>query len=550
LDGPSNAGALSLDPAQRRHDEMIELIADGESWVDRKLLGWSRLLNPILVKETRQAFKSRQFSWTFGLLLLAIALWTMVMLTLLMPSVYYVSSGATLLTGYMIGLIVPTCLIVPLTAYRSMASELEEGTYEVLSVSTISAWQIVVGKIQVAMLQNLVFFSTLAPCVALTYLLRGVPLLMLAFALPMTLLLSLVHASVGVLVATLVRNRFLQVIMLLMLAIVLIVSCSYWIGISITMTMVPIDLDRDFWLATGISWAFVLSYVFLIVLVAAARLEFATSNSLTKIMAWAFVQYIAIVAVFIGICELTYRESTSNFFNGILVAPLTLSLVHFTGIGVFAIAQRGALSERTRRNLPASTLTKLLFSWFNPGGGSAYVLICLSFLSLPVFLFMLGLILPRYEQINDAYVISYGFLLAMYLIFYLGLTRLAMLVVGRWTTARGVLSVVLAVFFVGLGTFGPILISYIQNGFLDVTYEPYMILNPFWSCVEVLERRNSLGGTFALLPVTAGLVFFINLFQLTKDVLLVRVLTPPRVLAELGNAGSVESPARIDPYAD
>ncbi len=95
-------------------------------------------MNPILVKETRQALKSRQFSITFVLMLIAVLIWTVFAVTLMVPGIYYIPSGASLLLGYFIILMVPVCVIVPMSAFRSMASELEEGTHDVLSLSSLS----------------------------------------------------------------------------------------------------------------------------------------------------------------------------------------------------------------------------------------------------------------------------------------------------------------------------------------------------------------------------------------------------------------------------
>jgi len=55
-----------------------------------------------------------------------------------------------------------------------MASELEDGTFETLSLSTLSPGPILVGKLSDAALQLIVYLSVIAPCIALTYLLRGV----------------------------------------------------------------------------------------------------------------------------------------------------------------------------------------------------------------------------------------------------------------------------------------------------------------------------------------------------------------------------------------
>ena len=111
------------------------VIAGFEDWLGQ--IG--EQLNPILVKEARQAMKSRQFTVTFTLLLVFGWLWSIVGVATQMPNVYYVPTGLYMLVGYYFILAAPLLLVVPFSAYRSLASEREDGTYELLSISTLSS---------------------------------------------------------------------------------------------------------------------------------------------------------------------------------------------------------------------------------------------------------------------------------------------------------------------------------------------------------------------------------------------------------------------------
>ena len=79
--------------------------------VDRIAIRCGDAINPILVKETRQALKSRQFVVTFSLLLFAALAWTIAGSLLLMPQIYFVPSAPTLLVGYYLVLAVPMLLV-------------------------------------------------------------------------------------------------------------------------------------------------------------------------------------------------------------------------------------------------------------------------------------------------------------------------------------------------------------------------------------------------------------------------------------------------------
>ena len=90
-----------------------------ERWRERQ----SEWLNPILVKESRQALKSRQFSITFGLVLLFAWGWTFLGLARMGPSAAYAPAGPTLFAGYVVILAFALLVLVPFGAFRSLASE-------------------------------------------------------------------------------------------------------------------------------------------------------------------------------------------------------------------------------------------------------------------------------------------------------------------------------------------------------------------------------------------------------------------------------------------
>ena len=106
-------------------------------------------------------------------------------------------SGPFMLTGYYVVLAVPLLLIVPFVAFRSLAAEREDGTYELLSITTLSSRQIVTGKLGSAILQMLVYYSALSPCIAFTYLLRGIDILTIVLLLGYTFLASLLLCGRG-----------------------------------------------------------------------------------------------------------------------------------------------------------------------------------------------------------------------------------------------------------------------------------------------------------------------------------------------------------------
>ena len=209
-------------------------------------------LNPILVKEARQAMKSRQFVVTFSLLLIFGWLWTVLFIAFGVPAIFYAPVGPGVLTGYYVVLSIPLLIVVPYAAFRSLAAEREDGTYELLSITTLSARQIVLGKLGSAMLQMMVYYSALAPCIAFTYLLRGIDVITIALFLGYTFLRRSCLSIFGLMMATVTRSRHWQVLLSVVFVMALLVFGFFWdMGILSWILnardSLPYD-NADFWI--------------------------------------------------------------------------------------------------------------------------------------------------------------------------------------------------------------------------------------------------------------------------------------------------------------
>src|SRR5262249_41441019 len=76
--------------------------------------------NPIVVKEVRQALKSRQFVATFLLLLLAAWAGSIFGVSFLGESIDYGSSAVAFYAGFLLALCTATLVIVPFSTFRSI----------------------------------------------------------------------------------------------------------------------------------------------------------------------------------------------------------------------------------------------------------------------------------------------------------------------------------------------------------------------------------------------------------------------------------------------
>ncbi|NOY29351.1 MAG: hypothetical protein GXP28_03990 [Planctomycetes bacterium] len=185
--------------------------------------------NPILVKETRQALKSRQFVLTF--LIVLIACWIGFAVVAIAPNVYYGAEGGSMLIVYCAILAFPLMLIVPYTAYRSLAAEQEDNTYDLLSITTLTTGQIVTGKLGSAVVQILVYLSAVSPCIAFAFLLRGIDALTIAVLLVYFGLASLGLSMLALLAGTVAKARYTQVILSVLL--ILGLALAFFLSISL-----------------------------------------------------------------------------------------------------------------------------------------------------------------------------------------------------------------------------------------------------------------------------------------------------------------------------
>src|SRR3954470_4485272 len=194
--------ATALGDANRADGEAIHpMRARAEAvWsaIDRFLVYTGDWLNPILVKETRQALKSSQFTLTFGLVLIAGWIVTLGGVAFKGPRIFYAAEGGSLLACYFIVLALPLIVVVHLAAFRSLTAEREDNTYDLLSITSLKPRQIISGKLGSSVAQMAVYFSAITPCLAFTYLLRGVDLPTIAVLITYTFFWSLGLSMMGI----------------------------------------------------------------------------------------------------------------------------------------------------------------------------------------------------------------------------------------------------------------------------------------------------------------------------------------------------------------
>lgn len=512
-----------------------------ESWLER--IG--ERLNPILVKEARQAMKSRQFSITFTLLLVFGWGWSLIGVAMKMPGIYYAPTGMFMLTGYYFILAVPLLLVVPFSAYRSLAAEREDGTFELLSISTLTSRQIVTGKLGSAVLQMIVYYSALAPCIAFTYLLRGVDIVTMFLLLSYTFCASLLLSAVGLVFAGFSRSRQWQTLISVLLLLVLVLAAWSWAVFITAMLMegvnrLPLD-EPLFWISQLAVLTAVASYVVLLVLVAAAQNSFASDNRSTRIRIAMAVQSI-LFAGWVG-----YAWQKEDGWPALLIG-MFFAAAHWYVYGSFLIGENAKLSPRVLRDLPVSFLGRVFLTWFNPGSGTGYVFTVANYAALTIMTVTALLVqeatgIPRIAGLAN---MNERFLFAMMMLFgyltaYLGLVRLVVLLIPQRERYGLLLPFLLNVLIVLAGCAVPFFVESWMNRFRNISFGPAQATNWMWCLAEIIDRGSIDPTVFAIVLFSASVIFLLNLILASREVELVRQEAPRRVLDEEGiEAGAAQ----------
>lgn len=544
-------------------DEAVDVQAAPGGWASATARLVERIgdrINPILVKETRQALKSRQFVYTFALLLICCWAWSVLGLWLMGPEIAHGAKGPEMLLGYYVILTFPLLIVVPFGAYRSLASEQEEHTYELLWITTLKPRQIVSGKLGSAIVQMLIYLSAISPCLAFTYMLRGVALPTILFLLAYTFLISLGLAMIALLAATLSTEKHVQVMqsVFLILGLFLAFYTACWVAMEGPLSSDLPFAEPAFWQIIAVWLTAYASYFALAFTAAVARITFASDNRSTALRVVMAVQYVLFSAWIAWGCV----SADDRFYAPFLAIYLVLGTLHWYAFGAFMTGESPELSLRVRRQLPRSFLGRIFLTWFNPGPGTGYVFAVSGMLATLLMTAMAALFWQMTYAGGPIYGVSaesllvFGSLATAYLAIYLGLGLLLIRFVRRFSQAGLLLSLLLQIMLVLLGCGVPMLIQTLSPYRVRLEYGLIHMSNPFWTLAQVADNSTLPMETpmlIAVLPLVALIVLAMNMPGIARELRYVRIAKPQRVAEEdaaLTAQASPARPARLSPWDD
>ncbi|MFT3710497.1 MAG: hypothetical protein QM817_22975 [Archangium sp.] len=163
-------------------------------------------VGPIVVKEVRQGLRARVFAIFFATLLVACLSLALIALAEAQDSVGR-AFGKDFFGAYLTALGGVCFFVIPFVAFRSMARELEDETWVLLTLTGLGANNITRGKWTSAMSQALLFASACAPFVLFTYFLNGIDIIQIVTALVLASAWSAFLTGLALAIATQAHSK-------------------------------------------------------------------------------------------------------------------------------------------------------------------------------------------------------------------------------------------------------------------------------------------------------------------------------------------------------
>ncbi len=504
-------------------------------------------LNPILVKEARQSLRSRQFTGTFFLMLAAGWVWSILGLAILGPDVAYSADGPSMFYAYYVVLAFPLLIVGPYSAFYSLSAERQDRTYELVSITALNARQILSGKLCGVVLQMTVYLSAIFPCLAFTYLLRGLDIFTILLTVVYTCFMALGAAVLGLLLATLSPPRQRQIglglLFLVMLAGGFIINLT-WI-FSLIASQGALIESAGFW-QVNLAWlVFYINGFALVFLAARSQLTTVSQNRSTDLR-------IALVVTQMSMLGWAAWGQLVGGGNTIF-AFIFLSVLLWYFAGIFMTGEPQILSPRVKRDLPQSLLGRVFLTWFAPGPGTGYMFVIANMITMTLaanlpFVYIatrLGLAVPMTVsgavvgtaiplRLTRPDVWETCIIVTSYVTIYLGLGKLMLGAIGRVAEVRLATRSLVHLMLVMFGGGIPWVLQMTLPSLRNSGYTLLQISNPVWTIWECCYKGVPVVGPVlvASLPIAAIIVWALNLPSLAAELQQVRVAKPPRVAQE------------------
>jgi hypothetical protein len=354
-----------------------------------RLDDWSDRLSPIVVKEVRQMVRGREFTYSFGLSLLAGLI--VAFFGLADATTSAGTSGPKVFSALMVCLGLLGVAVVPIGTFTALRSERVDQTLDLITQTTLSPRSIVIGKLMTQWIKLLTLFAGLSPFITISFLLGGIDLQSILFSLALLFMWSMWVCAACLFLSAASQSRAMSVVVFVGLgaaAIFVLGTASRFVLMMLFGGPSPAvgTLGIRGWALAGTTAVCFVSMTNL-VLLAENRLSLAIEDRSTALRIGFMVQFLLIVACIVGPFLASAPGYTLTWTVEVLVP---LAGIHIALTAIFAVTEDLVLSRRVFRRVQKS-LKKPWLEIFRPGGGRGaawilvqmFVVLTIAFLSSP-----------------------------------------------------------------------------------------------------------------------------------------------------------------------
>jgi hypothetical protein len=494
----NNASATLIKPA-----EPASTAADS---LDR-LSDW---ISPIVIKEVRQMVRGREFNYSF-LISVFVGL-----IVAFVSAIYYNSgkgdSGSIIFLWLMICLVLIGIVISPLGAFNALRNERMERTLDLVTITTMSARRIVIGKLAAQAVKLTLLFAALAPFVAMSFLLGGIDFVTIAASLASLFIVSLWTCAASLFLSCLSKSRalssFIFAGMILFFLFFLFTGGSGLVMLFYRSSMGgmypspagPFPFGPDLWRVLIIATSFCIISGMNLILLAENRLLLPTEDRSTALRIGFLIQFLFVIALGLYICFFvpgpspTEKAQILGVFGGL----------HLAVIALFSVTEEFEISRRVMHQIKTAMAWRRLWI-FHPGGAGGVVYA----LALMILLLAAGACAIPMRGAD------FGLLVAVcgYICFFSGVPTL---IVRQWPSQRiktiyvriGIILLLL------VASILPDFLMYIATGAYGGKYSARHVLNPFRTLIWWDDPATQKFHMFSSGLFLSGLISYLVLIPL------------------------------------
>jgi hypothetical protein len=416
---------------------------------------FSDALNPIVVKELRQAVQSR-FVVTMLVVLLAIQLGAVgLYLIFSNPTNYDFTAGRTVFTILLGILLVVSLLFVPAYTAVRMIAERSDTDVDLLYITTIQPRSIIAGKLLAAAVLTGLIFSACLPFMTFTYFLRGIDLPTVFVVLCLSFLVVQACSLLALLMACLPFGRVAKVFLGLFVLTQIFSAFFATLGGAVSLIQFGVGSTLDsweFWKPALIGLSIATLLWGLVFVLCVALISPPSANRALPIR-----RYLSLAGILTG-CGVMMLSYGSKSHPPIIVWQIILSSVLALSF-LAAVCERETPGPRVLRAVPPTGIPHLLAFLLYSGAASGLAWTCVA----SAFTLGLGWIwrnshggYAEVEDLQTTLAFNTGMLIYVYAYAVSGaLVRRVWLtwLQPKWTW-------VLSVILMGLGTLLPVMVGF------------------------------------------------------------------------------------------